>query len=340
MGKRAKRRLRGREKEGAALRLQYPGHEHIRAPLRLALGAPQDMQIIVEFLTRLEEAATDGDRSVLLDLHDTKIIDAVACVMLAAAMQKLDIECGVKVTVRMPRNGSARFALKLFGVTRDGEAVLEEAGGRILRVTSGMLGDPSPGARTFEVARLVEQFVSDQTLADKVHAALNEAADNVLSWAYGANSPPNPSERWWVAGMLTSTRATFIALDHGLGIPATAPQNFGDGLSGLIKTMMQDKEWKPVNLKPTDAQILLTTIRQRRTVSGLDERGKGLSSMIALIDRFSGGFINILSGDALYGYRNFAHTQGDDEYCIPLGFRFPGTLIIWQLEGGPSEESI
>lgn len=260
--------------------------------------------------------------------------------MLAAAIQRIRIRHDLEIDVRMPRNGSARFALKVFGVADDaraGDEVPEEVDQQVMKVTSGTKGDPSPGERTFEVARLAERLVADETLADRVHAALNEAADNVLSWAYAEDASHDSSERWWVAGLLTAHSATFIALDHGAGIPTTAPQNLGDSLTGLIKTMMQEKGWRQINLKPTDSQILLATIRQRRTVSGLEERGKGLTNMIALIDRFSAGFINIFSGNAVYGYRNPAAKGSDKEHCSSLGFQFPGTLIVWQLQAHVSE---
>jgi hypothetical protein len=337
--KRQQRRARGRAKEQAALRLRYPDHILIKGPSRLGIAAPRELWATLDFLQSFEIHAEDCVQPILLDLHEAAMIDAAACVMLAAAIQRCRLMRNLQMDVRMPRNGSARFALKVFGVADDaraGEEVPEEIGRQVMKVTSGMKGDPSPGARTFEVARLAEKLVADETLADRVHAALNEAADNVLSWAYGANAVPNPVERWWVAGLLTNRGATFIALDQGAGIPTTAPQNLGDALAGMLK-MIQEKEWLQINLKPTDSQILLATIHQRRTVSGLEERGKGLNNMIALIDRFSSGFINIFSGDAVYGYRNPAAKGREKEHCIPLGFQFPGTLVIWQLNAQASE---
>lgn len=308
-------------------------------PNRLGIALPRDLRSILEFLRYFDECTDGCSQPVLLDLHEASLIDAAACVMLAAAIQRCRITRGLQVDVRMPRNGSARFALKIFGVvdgTPADDDMPEGISQQVMKVTSGMKGDASPGARTFEVARLAEGLVADETLADRVHAALNEAADNVLSWAYGANATPNPSERWWVAGLLTNQKATFIALDLGAGIPTTAPQNLGDALTGMLK-MIQEKEWRQINLKPTDSQILLATIHQRRTVSGLEERGKGLNNMIALIDRFSSGFINIFSGDAVYGYRNPAAKGGEKEYCSSLGFPFPGTLVVWQLGAQESE---
>ncbi|WP_425984207.1 hypothetical protein [Brevundimonas sp. TWP1-2-1b1] len=330
--KRKQRRARGREKGQSVLRSRYPEHYFFKGPNRLSTYTPGELQSTLEFLIRFDECTKICTKSVLLDLHETKYIDATACVMLAAAIQRCQLGQNLHVDVRMPRNGSARFALKVFGVADDaraGDDVPEEIGEQVMKVTSGMKGDPSPGERTFEVARLAERLDTGETLADRVHGALNEAADNVLSWAYGMNASPDSTERWWVAGLLTDRSATFIALDHGAGIPTTAPQNLGDSLTGLIKTMMQDKGWRQINLKPTDSQILLATIHQRRTMSGLEERGKGLNNMIALIDRFSAGFINIFSGDAVYGYRTPAANEADKEHCTPLGFQFPGTLIVW-----------
>lgn len=315
-------------------------HLFLKGPIRLSSAKPKDLIATLAFLAEFDSSTAGCAEPVLIDLHETRVIDATACVMLAAAIQRCRIRRGLNVDLRMPRNGSARFPLKLFGVADDaraGDEVPVEIVQQVMKVTSGMKGDPSPGEKTFEVARLAEGLVADETLADRVHAALNEAADNVLSWAYGANASPVPAERWWVAGILANGSATFIALDHGAGIPTTAPQNLGDSLTGMIKSMMQEKGWRQINLKPTDSQILLATIHQRRTVSGLDERGKGLNNMIALIDRFSAGFINIFSGDAIYGYRNPAASESDKEYCNPLGFQFPGTLIVWQLAAQASE---
>lgn len=306
--------------------------------MRLSVAMPRELRSTVQFLEYFDECTKGCGKAVLLDLHDTGLIDAAACVMLAATIQRYRIGQNLQVDVRLPRNGSARFALRIFGVADDADVkseVSDEIGRQVMKVTSGTKGDPSPGALTFEVARLAERLVADETLADRVHAALNEAADNVLSWAYGGAT--TSADRWWVAGLMTNQSATFIALDHGAGIPATAPQNLGDSLTGMIKTMVQEKAWRQINLKPTDSQILLATIRQRRTVSGLEERGKGLTNMIALIDRFSAGFINIFSGDAIYGYRNPASKSGEKEYCSPLGFQFPGTLIVWQLKSQLSE---
>lgn len=340
MSKRRQRRERGREKEGAALRSRFPGFRILKGPPRLALDA-RTLKANVDFFREFEAVSAACEDALLLDLYDANFIDAAACVLLAACLQRCRMRHGRTIEVRMPRNGSARLALQAFGVVKDDNLdpdQLQQVKRWVMKVTSGMKGDPSPGQSTFEVARLAEELVADETLADRVHAALNEAADNVLSWAYGADATePDPTKRWWIAGILMKDSASFIALDQGAGIPTTAPQNFGDALTGMVKSMIAEREWRQIKARPRDDQILLATIRQRRTLSRLEERGKGLNNMIALIDLFPSSFINIFSGDAVYGYHNGVANGGDKEYCSPLGFSFPGTLILWQLKAHASE---
>lgn len=317
-----------------ALLQRYPNHTIVKAPLQLAAKELKGLQIINEFILSIEEKANSSHQSMLLDLHETLHIDVVACVMLAACVHRAKVICGHQVNIRLPRNGSARVALKLFGVAED-EAdriqIPQEIARNVIKVTTGMKGDASPGAKTFEIAQLIENLNPDNALADLVHGALNEATDNVISWAYGSDTEPSEMERWWIAGLSNVKEATFIALDHGQGIPTTAPQNMGDALHGLISGLMKENRFKYINLKPTDVQVLLATIKQKRTGSGLEERGKGLTNMISLIHNFPKGHINIISGDAIYGYRKAEAGNPEDEYCNQLGFAFPGTLIIWHL---------
>ena len=83
---------------------------------------------------------------------------------------------------------------------------------------------------------------------------------------------------------------------------------------------------------PTDAQTLQITIQHKRTSSKKDERGKGLSSMIELIDRFRSGSVMIVSGDAFYTYGRVAEIPVPAETCEPLGAKFPGTMIVWKVD--------
>lgn len=331
-GARGRRRDRARRRVADAFQAEYPGYRIIRPPESFRCYTADELRGVLEFLDVIR-AMMPGDGSpVLMDMRRCRSVDPAACVLIVSEMHRCQAEFGVEFKLRSPKNRAARFLLAVFGVADDevfGPDVLKGIEGRVMRVTSGARGDPSPGERTFKVAQLIEVAASEK-LADRVHAALNEAADNVLSWAYGVTST-DPRERWWVAGMLNPRLdATFIALDRGVGIPATAPQTLGDSLQSAVRAL-QEGEWRKLTT-PADWQVLLATIRQKRTQSGLGERGKGLTNMIELIDEFGSGRIHIFSGDAIYSYEREAEPSKPEERCGALGFRFPGTMVVWNVK--------
>jgi len=331
---RARRRARGRAKDEASFRTKFPGHLIVVTPPILCCSEPGKLRGVLDFLESLASIVMGATSPVVMDMRHCQKVDPAACVLLESQIQRCEATYGTKFEFQLPKDGRTKFTLAIFGVAGDERYQpdqLRQFAAHIMRVTSGAKGEPSPGERTFEIARLAE-LLADPTVADRVHGALNEAADNVLSWAYGANSS-NPSERWWVAGILSPKHgATFIALDRGVGIPATAPKNLGDSLQGAMAVLRRDRLWTDLSVPPADWQVLWATIRQKRTLSRLDERGKGLTNMVELIDKFQSGRIVILSGDAIYNYEVKPDAPEPKEHCGPLGYRFPGTMVIWWLE--------
>jgi hypothetical protein len=217
--------------------------------------------------------------------------------------------------------------------TEQTASAVNDAPGTAVAISSGAKGEAT-GALTFEAARLAEQL-GDAILADRIHAALNEAADNVLSWAYQEPPADLPSiaQRWWALGLLSRTeQSAFIALDHGATIPSTAPRVLGDKLA-LFFDELRKKGRAVISAERTDADALQATISYKRSQSGKGERGKGLTSMIALIDLLAAGEIVIISGDAIFGYRRASAKIAPVEFCRPLGWRFDGTMIIWFVGG-------
>lgn len=335
MGARAKRRERGRQKGDAHLLAAHPGYRILRPPTEFGCYAPFQLKAVVDFLNVIEGALESNDNKLLIDMRACTYVDAGASVLLFSQLERCRHKHGAAVLIRSPRNRLARFVLAVFGVSDNDEIFRPEAlkkiEDKVMRVTSGVRGEPSPGEQTFKVASLADLLASE-TLADRLHAALNEAADNVLSWAYD-HASQDASERWWIAGMLRPKQdAVFIALDRGVGIPATAPKNLGDALRGALDRLVAEGGYIKFPSSPLDWQVLLATIREKRTKSRLEERGKGLTSMIQLIDLFGGGRIEIVSGDARYRYERDGETPEGKEQCGPLGFRFPGTMVIWSIK--------
>lgn len=184
-----------------------------------------------------------------------------------------------------------------------------------------------------EVAELAFRAWRDRAFTDQVHASLNEAMTNVIMHAYPEDITDQSSclpGQWWVAGIVNrqANKAFFFALDHGVGIPRTAIQNY-DGL-------LEKFEFDPA--EPHDHLILGAVVKEARTQTGLSQHGKGLMSMIRLIDE------KAIGGSILIASQQGEHTIVKDmtqnhplrrrvEYGRLLPDRIPGTLIVWQLDG-------
>lgn len=334
--------VRQGDKQRAALQQLRETYTLIRAPRRLRWQPDQEMVQLLRWLERIRTAALTGEKPAFVDLGRCEEISSIACLMLAAEIERcLRIKPG-SVGGSDPKNKNARYLLSTFGFYRllnipDHE--FPQSPTHVLQIRSGGAQPGAPtenaGALTFEVAELANQVFADEMFADQVHSALNEATDNILSHAYDdevalADAPPCAPGRWWVAGIGSpkSKRAYFIALDHGATIPVTAPKKFGEGLRAGFNRIFHGSG---ITLSGAlDHQILEATINEKRTRTRLHERGKGLNHMIGLAADSRAGSIWIYSGDARYGY---AELEGEAplEGAEPLGYTFPGTLVIWQV---------
>jgi hypothetical protein len=137
--------------------------------------------------------------------------------------------------------------------------------------------------------------------------------------------------KWW-AGMLkhpAEPKVQFFVLDRGVGIPATAPRTQRETLRAYMRTPEQ----------ASDDQILDALIREGRTRTGLPQHGKGVASMVALVEnRASAGTIEIRSGEAEFKLiKRTGAAKGCEivATCVRTPYNFRGTLIMWTV-GGPT----
>ena len=187
------------------------------------------------------------------------------------------------------------------------------------------------------VAQVAEQALGDATLANRVHSVLNEAMLNVSMHAYDPQfytADEGVRDRWWVAGLgnAENNEVILFAYDLGVGIAKTAPVKLGADLQGFLDEIMMK-----IGLKGPDARdhhIIEAAIKSRKSRTGKAQHGKGLTSMIQLIDRAPSGTIWISSGGGQYLYAKSDRAgQEPMELATPLEYSVPGTLIVWQLRG-------
>jgi hypothetical protein len=292
----------------------------------------------LRLLHDLKEKALTGSQLVFLDLSNCVYIDPVACVMLTAEVERCN---GIRPNRIVGRNSPsplAQFVLGTMGFYRHlrwgSPPSLKPR--HLLEIQTGGLpteGETrNPGQQVYSVASLAQEVFGDEQFADNVHGALNEATDNVISWAYDPEfvEPAETLRRWWVAGVGNPEehRATFFAYDQGAGIPKTAPKNLGERFKDALGVILAKA--RIVAAQTKDHHILEATINERRTRSGIEGRGKGLGRMIELIEGVDRGEIFIFSGAARYGFIRGADGE-PIEGSSALPATFPGTLVVWSL---------
>jgi len=311
----------------------------VRAPKSLMFG--KDFAEALQFLGRVRRGALLTQRGVFVDLSRCSRISPVVCLLLCAEIERCNALREHSVNGCDPASEDARQLLRAMGFHEQlGIAKgKRKDGSRLMAIRSGDQTADIPSMLE-QVAEIAHQALGDRALANRVHGALNEAMLNVTMHAYdpeflvlGQTLPG----RWWVAGVADHREVIFLAYDQGVGIAATAPKTVGEGLM-----VVMDKMLATIGLGRADARdhhFIEAAIRARRTRTGMAQHGKGLTSMIQLVELAGGGAVQICSHGGQYIY-SLSRTPGSEpvEGSLPLEYKLPGTLIIWHLERGEGEE--
>lgn len=271
---------------------------------------------------------------VFIDLADCEHISPVVCLMLCAEIERCQGLRYNSVNGCDPRSEEPRQMLRGMGFHRRlgigrGKAPSVPS---IVEIRSGGQDADIP-EKLDDVARIAERVLGDPSLANRVHGALNEAMLNVSMHAYDREflTPGKALEgRWWVAGFANDNELIFMAYDHGVGIATTAPKTIGEELYRRL-----DQALAMIGLGRADAldhHIIEAAIKARRSRTGKAQHGKGLTSMIDLIQRAGRGSVSICSHGGQYLYSKPADPAMEPtEGSLPLAHSVPGTLIIWHI---------
>ena len=299
------------------------------------------MPAFISYLGKIRRLALGGNRRVVVDLSHCQIINPTACLMLTAELQRCLILRPGSVTGLDPENRFAQYTLDALGFYKTlglQPPRRTTSHGMVLQIQSGGLDDKgdalgNAGQQTYQVAKIARQAFRDEVFADRVHAALNEAADNSINWAYDDEliNRKRSTRRWWICGFRVEgqERAFFFAYDQGAGIPKTAPKTSRERINRSLLPLLSS-----LGLRIEDAEdhhVLRATIDEQRTRSALEERGKGLTRMIELVDVGREGTVQILSGRAVYCYSRNGDDAAPVEISEPLPYTVPGTLVMWSV---------
>jgi hypothetical protein len=333
-------RKRSARKPGASREVSVPdgalrrdGYRVIKAPKVLGFST-ENVEVSLAYVDRVRAAALEPGRGAFVDLSDCTEITPVLCLILGAEMERCRGLKPKSVIGRDPRATEPRGLLRKMGFHRClGIGGRRRApADRVLEIRTGNLNS-DVSKELEDVASVAERVFGDRALANRVHGAMNEAMLNVRMHAYHPDFyvPGTALEgQWWVCGFYSPEDGgvAFLAYDQGVGIPRTAPKTMGQEFIMALDEMLGTVGLQVVNA--ADHQIIGAAIKARLTRTKLPQHGKGLTSMIKLVDIAGEGSVMIVSGRGAYLYRREGSEEPMEE-TGPLTYGIPGTLVFWFL---------
>jgi hypothetical protein len=332
---------------GVALSEGGEGDERARERARLLseaeanpIAAPRrvsNLRSTLEFLARVQDRACRQRVVTVVDLRPIQSISIEGCLLLTAELERCAVISRGSLYGFLPDHPAVCRRLDTFGFYSHlaldvpiqlNRRRLKKPQKDAIVVKSGTHDDIK--TKLNDIAAVTNALFGDPAYAEAVEIALQEAMTNVMDHAF--DDPQREARlpgRWWFAGRLDRKRgeAVFYALDHGVGIPARAPNT----MSNEIADYWAAQPEPPMRI--TDKHILEAAVRAPR----FGRHGNGLPTMIGLVEDDSwAGEVKIHSRRGAYTFSKKVHDNEHPvprEKCYGLQQPFPGTLVVWRLAG-------
>ena len=204
----------------------------------------------------------------------------------------------------LPIDAPEQFIKIRSGTNVDLERAIKEIGNQVSQIETFIDSDPS------------------------IYGAVQEAITNVIHWAYvdsGAEVNEVIRQRWWFLASYNRDirRFSLLVYDHGRGIPKTIRKKFVEEFRtealGILSLFLPVGQWN-------DSYSIEAAFKYPRSASGHLYRGKGLVEMRNLLDRFTRGRLQVMSGQGVYTI----HCDGRIESALKK-YDIGGTLVAWEI---------
>lgn len=301
----------------------------IKAPAHIGLGhgAPT-----LKFFARIRDAADDSSARVVIDLRRCQEIYPDACLILHAELYRLRARKGIDgVRGLLPDDPEACKRLKTVGLLPAFEGAAKQlqkvqynpnaAPAQFIVVETGIALD---GGESLGIAKSFARGLNlDDAAYSPIHAALNDALENISEHAYHGASP-SEERRWWACtiGAPDEPLSYLLAYDLGVTIPATVPQTAQKGGAPALEALKRFLKGKPVS-GASEPDLLLAAFDPAITRRESGKGGRGLPNMRQLADQYPGGELTVWSGKAA------AWTDGGELKASASSGELKGTFILW-----------
>ncbi|WP_133118161.1 hypothetical protein [Rhizobium hidalgonense] len=211
---------------------------------------------------------------------------------------------------------------------------IDSSGLKILKFQSGREAAGEPPGRLLEaLAELLPPDQKENLLIAQPYGGMFEAILNSNNWAYPEDHvwdfPVLPN--WWITGAVDtkSNEVTVCAFDQGVTIPVSLPRwthwsPFELRGKRLIERL---KLSKPIDDPSNDGIAIQLAMKIARTSSNLPQHGKGLHTMVEVVERAQRGRLRILSRNG-----EFIWETGQKPRSRTHDHPLRGTLVEWQLQ--------
>jgi len=155
----------------------------------------------------------------------------------------------------------------------------------------------------------------------KLYKGFSEAMANSVEHAY-YNANDEIQTKWWAFAGVYKGKLIVVICDKGIGIPISLPKKWG--------VELVEKTLGLLNIKTkSDSALIQAATRMGKTRTNQNNRGKGLSDVLSIINQFKVGNLSIFSNKGYYRYYG-ANGVAKDK-LTEHNLSMCGTIVEWSI---------
>lgn len=321
LARRAKDELRKvkRKSISKTLATPLPRYSVLKAPLEFEIVSTHLRKLSLAFFERIRAHVNSGCRRLWLDFSETRKFSSGGTLLLYAELVRLiENTDGLIIRSTIPKNNKAAQVLQQIGLskllrTKNNTKCLD---GDVVNWRSAR-GQGALGEKYDEILGFYEGRITE-SLQTELYTGITEAMTNAHQHAYigqrGDGVETDPDYRpWWMFSQEKDGKLSVVFCDLGVGIPASLPHT-------------RPRLWQLMDrFNMTQGRQIEGAVRDSRTRTKKQHRGKGLRQIIETISSCKGGKALILSNKGWYSIKSGVPASGDFRDSIM------GTVIYWQM---------
>ncbi|HCD1256033.1 ATP-binding protein [Citrobacter amalonaticus] len=155
----------------------------------------------------------------------------------------------------------------------------------------------------------------------KLYKGFSEAMANSVEHAY-YDADDEIATKWWAFAGVHKDKLIVVICDKGIGIPSSLPIKWGADLVNKTLGLLNIKT-------KTDSALIKAATRMGKTRTNQNNRGKGLSDVLSIINQFKVGNLSIFSNKGYYRY--YGENGVAKDKLTEHNLSMCGTIVEWSI---------